>query len=278
MSGAPSPRAEGTGPGGPAVRVERIQTPPGGLVEYRPVATLVSLAVGRPRMAEFVTEDGEVHLIEVHPGRVHLFPAGRPIAVRLFAPAENVLVTLSPGVLAEAGGDARRLRLVLAAEAPLVRELVLALEQAASGTERGRRHVRALTAALASQLIHDYALEKVRPGPGIRRLPPPLHTVTRFIEEHVEDTLTLGQLAGLARLSVFCFARRFRTAIGVPPHQYVLQRRVERAKELLRETDSAIAEVALRCGFGDQSAFTTAFRRLTRQTPTGYREAHRVDS
>ena len=184
----------------------------------------------------------------------------------------------APSVLAEAGGDARRLRLVLAGEAPLVRELVLALEQAASGTERGRRHVRALTAALAAQLIHDYALEEALPGPGIRRLPPPLHTVTRYIEDHVEVTLTLGQLAGLTRLSVFSFARRFKAAIGVPPHRYVLQRRVERAKELLRETNSAIAEVALRCGFGDQSAFTTAFRRLTRQTPTGYREAYRVDS
>ena len=278
MSGAPAPRSEGNGSGGLATRVERIQTPPGGPVEYRPVATLVSLAVGRPRMAEFVTEDGEAHLLEVHPGRVHLFPAGRPVVVRLFGPAENVLVTLSPSVLAEAGGDEVRLRPVLAGEAPLVRELIVALERSASGTERGRQHARALTAALASQLIHDYPLEELRPGPVVRRPRRPLHIVTRYIEEHVEDALTLGQLAALAHLSVFSFARHFRAAIGVPPHRYVLLRRVERAKELLRETDSAIAQVALRCGFGDQSAFTTAFRRLTRQTPTGYREMHRVAS
>ena len=58
----------------------------------------------------------------------------------------------------------------------------------------------------------------------------------------------------------------------------MLRRRVERAKALLGESEAAIAEVALRCGFGDQSAFTTAFRRLTRQTPTGYRETHRNGS
>ena len=278
MAGAPPATADAPRPGGPGFRVERLWSQPGGLIEYRPVDTLVAVATGSPRTTELVGNAGEARQVAVRPGQVHVFPAGRTFAVRLLGAAENVLVTLSASLLLEAGGEVRQLRPAFAEEAPLIRELVLALERSATTTDAQRRHVRKLAAALASQLVQDFATDGPRPAPAVRRTGPALQAVTEYIEAHVDEQLTLTQLAGLAGLSVFSFARRFRAAVGFPPHQYVLQRRVERAKALLGESEAAIAEVALRCGFGDQSAFTTAFRRLTRQTPTGYRETHRNGS
>ncbi len=273
MSGARPVTAEGLRPGAPGIRLERLRSPPGPLIEYRPVDTLVAVATGSPRFAELVPGDGEPRRVAVLPGLVHVFPAGRTIGVRLLGVADNVVVTLGSGLLAEAGGDSGQIRPAFAEEAPLVRELVLALDRAPGSTEPQRRHARRLAAALASEVLQTFGT--AAPRAPARRAGPDVQALAGYIDTHVEDDLTLGQLAARAHLSVFSFARRFRAVVGIPPHRYVLNRRVERAKALLVQNDATVAEVALRCGFGDQSAFTTAFRRLTRQTPTRYRETHR---
>jgi AraC family transcriptional regulator len=259
---------------GSGLRVERLRTPPGRRIEYRPLEALVSVATGSPRMVE-LSDGRATRRLLVLPGQVHVVPAGGALVVRLLGVAENVIVALSPGLLLRAGGDGRQLRTAFGEEAPLIRELVFALERAGSDTEAQRRHVDRVALALASEVVQDYGTEHPQLGPSTRRASPPIDAVAEYIDCHVDEQLTLAQLAGMAHLSVFAFARRFKTVVGLPPHQYVLKRRVERAKTLLVQSETGIAEVALSCGFGDQSAFTTAFRRLTRQTPTSYRDAHR---
>ncbi len=66
--------------------------------------------------------------------------------------------------------------------------------------------------------------------------------------------------------------RHFKQATGMPPHQYVLRRRIERARSLLADTGISLVEIVLRCGFSDRSSFSTAFRQWTRLTPGGYRK------
>src|SRR5262249_24566959 len=84
-----------------------------------------------------------------------------------------------------------------------------------------------------------------------------LRAVVEYIEEHLDPGPTLEQMAAAARLSVYHFARQFKTATGLPPHQYVILRRVERARQLLQAgTDLSLAEVALHAGFCDQSQFS----------------------
>jgi AraC family transcriptional regulator len=74
--------------------------------------------------------------------------------------------------------------------------------------------------------------------------------------------------AAVVQLSVYHFARQFKAATGLPPHQYVIARRVERAKQLLQAgTDLSLADVALRAGFSDQSQFSHHFKRLVGVTP-----------
>jgi AraC family transcriptional regulator len=99
-----------------------------------------------------------------------------------------------------------------------------------------------------------------------------LRAVVEYIEEHLDASPSLQQLAAVARLSPYHFARQFKTATGLPPHQYVIARRVQRAQLLLQaETDLSLAEVAASAGFSDQSQFTRHFKRLVGVTPGQFR-------
>jgi AraC family transcriptional regulator len=101
--------------------------------------------------------------------------------------------------------------------------------------------------------------------------------VVAYIEEHLDNGLTLVQMAAVAHLSPYHFARQFKAAIGLPPHQYVILRRVERARQLLQAgTDLSLAEVALRAGFCDQCQFSRHFKRLVGVTPGRFRTPARI--
>ena len=98
-----------------------------------------------------------------------------------------------------------------------------------------------------------------------------------YVEEHLDAGLTLGQMAAAAHLSAYHFARRFKAATGLPPHQYVIMRRVEQARQLLQQDrDLSLAEIAASVGFSDQSQFTHHFKRLAGVTPGQFRRSARI--
>ena len=97
-----------------------------------------------------------------------------------------------------------------------------------------------------------------------------------YVEGHLDAGLTLGQMAAAARLSPYHFARQFRAATGLPPHRYVILRRVERAKQLLQVGGLPLAEVAAHVGFWDQSQFSRHFKRLVGVTPGQFRVSARI--
>jgi AraC family transcriptional regulator len=99
-----------------------------------------------------------------------------------------------------------------------------------------------------------------------------LRAVLEYIHEHLDAELCLDQLAAVAHVSPYHFARLFKKSTGLPPHQYVIARRIERAKELLRERERLpLAEVAAEVGFACQSHFTRHFKRLVGVTPRRFR-------
>lgn len=102
-----------------------------------------------------------------------------------------------------------------------------------------------------------------------------LARVKEFVDAHLADDLSLAEIAAAAELSPFHFARVFKRETGAPPHRYLMERRVARARELLAGTTMDLAEVALACGFAGQSHFTTAFKRHTGLTPGAWRAAVR---
>ena len=95
--------------------------------------------------------------------------------------------------------------------------------------------------------------------------------VERMIEKNLGSKLSVCALAEAVRLSPSHFSRAFRHTFGIAPHGYILRRRIDRAKELMRMTDDALADIALACGLADQSHFSTVFRRIERESPNTWR-------
>ena len=100
-----------------------------------------------------------------------------------------------------------------------------------------------------------------------------LRNVLAFIEENLAQPLTLAELAAQASLSEFHFARMFRQSMQMAPHQYVMQRRMEKAKTLVRTTLQPLTDIALACGFSSASHFSNRFRAATGLTPSQLRAA-----
>jgi len=94
-----------------------------------------------------------------------------------------------------------------------------------------------------------------------------LRQVLSFIEEHLADDLSLERIADVAGISATHLKVVFRGSMGLPVHRYVIHRRVERAKTLLMETDSSVAEIALAAGFSHQSPMARHMRRILGVAP-----------
>ncbi|WGV25810.1 helix-turn-helix domain-containing protein [Halotia branconii] len=94
-----------------------------------------------------------------------------------------------------------------------------------------------------------------------------LQQVLDYINTHLDRDLSLAEIAEVINISPTYFASLFKQATKIPPHQYVIQQRVERAKSMLSKTDLAIADIALQVGFSSQSHLTQQFKRLTGMTP-----------
>ncbi len=95
--------------------------------------------------------------------------------------------------------------------------------------------------------------------------------VRDLIESALGEDLALERLAAEAGIAVHAFAAAFTRAFGVPPYRYVIQRRVERAKQMLRNTDLPVARIAYETGFASQSHLTTTFKRSVGATPAAFR-------
>jgi transcriptional regulator of acetoin/glycerol metabolism/AraC-like DNA-binding protein len=104
----------------------------------------------------------------------------------------------------------------------------------------------------------------------------PSHTMRRvcdYVDAHLSESIDLTELAAVAGLSLFHFAREFKQSAGVTPHYYLVRRRVERAHHMLARTALSLSEVALAAGFADQSHLTRHFRRMIGMTPGEFRRS-----
>ena len=95
--------------------------------------------------------------------------------------------------------------------------------------------------------------------------------VSKYIEAHLADAISLRDLASVAQLSTCHFARAFKKSFGKPPHGYILRKRIERACELMLSTKDPLAQIALGCGLADQSHFSRLFKKHIGQCPQAWR-------
>ena len=98
-----------------------------------------------------------------------------------------------------------------------------------------------------------------------------LRRVTDYIQENLQRELRLAELSALVHMSPYHFARLFKRSTGVPPHRFLVRRRIDEARALLEARTVPIAEISRLVGFRTPSHFTTTFRRITGMTPSTYR-------
>ena len=111
------------------------------------------------------------------------------------------------------------------------------------------------------------------PAAHLPSLPSPtLGRVLEFVARHLDKPLSLERLAAVAGMDLFRFARAFKQSTGSSPHRYLLEARITRAKELLRDRTISITEIALRTGFATPSHFSVTFRRITSLAPRAFRD------
>ena len=128
---------------------------------------------------------------------------------------------------------------------------------------------------LAIELLCEAHACTVAP-PGTRALPPPaLARVEDYLDANLGDDVSLADLAALVGLSPYHFSRAFKAATGLPPHRYLIERRVARARERLEHGGDPIVDVALECGFSSQAHMTSTFTRQLGVSPGRYRKEKR---
>jgi len=139
----------------------------------------------------------------------------------------------------------------------------------------GRLYADSLAVGLAMQLVRRYSsLKDVQIGHGgmaPHRLRKAVGLIDNHLAEEVEGRVALRTVARDVGMSYFHFSRAFKQSMGMSPTNYIAERRIDRAKKLIQETDLPISEVALRSGFSSQSHFTTAFRKIAGVTPRAFR-------
>ncbi len=142
-----------------------------------------------------------------------------------------------------------------------------------NGGLAGKLYVESLRNLLAVHLLRNYNFTVAKPVLVDGALDAcKLNKVKDFIEDQLAEDLSINDMAAVVYMSQFHFARTFKTATGTSPHRYLILRRMERAKILLKVTKISIAEIAYQIGFASQSHFIAQFRKATGTTPKIYRD------
>jgi AraC family transcriptional regulator len=214
-------------------------------------------------------------------GSISLVPAGSPAWVWASGRREQMFHFLEPGLMGRVAAEAFDLDPARLAVPPLdgldlpqLRAAMSAVDaELTAGAAGGRLAAESLANLLAVHLIRHVSAPRQPAHRRAATLPrAKLRAVVEYVEEHLGGSPTLEQLAAVARLSPNYFVSQFKRATGLPPHQYVIQRRVDRARQILQNgTELSLAEVAAHAGFSDQSQFSHHFKRVVGVTPGQFR-------
>jgi AraC family transcriptional regulator len=215
------------------------------------------------------------------PGDINLFSAGERSYCRWERALSFLRLDLSPDYLQQVALQAempglgtgsgnielnRRLRMHDAKLLQLSQWLADAARQPGFG---GRLYTDSLLNLLTFHLLEQYASAGVRRPANAqgRMTPSQIANALEYVEAHLERDISLDELASAAMLSPSHLTRLFKQETGMTPHQYVVYRRVEHAKSLIRTRSFTMSEIAAALGFADQSHMNRHFKRLTGMTP-----------
>ncbi|BDI30742.1 hypothetical protein CCAX7_27930 [Capsulimonas corticalis] len=209
-------------------------------------------------------------------GDMVLTPASRPSHWSKEQAGEGLHLFVAPSLLASVGedlGGGGDLRSAFCVRDPQVEHIGYALlDEARQGCPNGPWYGEALGTALAAHLLRRYGVSAglTREDKAYGLSPSRLRRVLDFMQDHLDQEITLAQAAEVAGISPYYFARLFRQSTGLSPHQHLIERRVERAKEMLAAGGVSVGETAVAVGFSDQSHLARHFKRLVGVTPSRF--------
>jgi AraC family transcriptional regulator len=260
------------------LRLSLISDQPG-IVEFlgSPMV-VVSLHVGTS-VAVDCRRGGERHRGTTIHGDLEIIPPNLGGVWELKARDTALVIGLKLRVLEriveESGGDPRKLQVFnrFQARDPQIEHIGWALKaEMENGYPSGRSYMEALATGLATRIVRNHS-SLARPHRPMKAAMPgrKLKAVLGYIEDNLGRDLGLGEIAAAAGLSVSHFKTLFRKSLGMPPHQYLLRRRVERAAMQLRSGNMPIGQIALENGFCHQSHLALHTRRVLGLTPQALR-------
>jgi AraC family transcriptional regulator len=213
---------------------------------------------------------------------IAVIPHDAQCSVHCRSPADTLVVRIAPDFYeaqaraAMNGAMPQPLTARYASLDPFVRNLAGELQdEMDQGRAPADAYFNAMAEVFAVHLARHYTTAAPAPAlPGLA-----LHkvkAVQSFVREHIAETIHVDELAAAVHMSPFHFARMFKQSVGQTPHLYIVLQRVETAKELLRNSDVPLIEVAAQAGFRTQGHFTGVFYRYTGYTPRIFRIGSRT--
>ena len=260
------------------IRLEHCQLRSGELPRHRHREHVVLISLTDGCKGELITSSGIGIRGTQRRGNVCVVPSGMEHQAALEGNSEYLALYVDPLLIAKAADGAKLPENFEIAERyarndKVIKNVGMALlgELDSEGLS-GRLYAESLGNVLAIHLLRNYSISTSRPLTFTGGLSAAkLRHVEDFIEDNYSRELKLAELAHVAGMSSFHFAREFKRTTGTTPHQYLIKVRVERAKTLLAKNDLPLTEVGLSSGFSHQSHFTRLFRKLTGTTPRSYR-------
>jgi AraC family transcriptional regulator len=226
--------------------------------------------------------------VKVTPGTMWLCPAGAceeatsliddfPEVLHVYMPPHSFLRHISEGSL---NFTARDLRYQAQVTNPAVTRLTRAIvNELYQETFSGGLKMDALAVELIGVLAREHAeIPTSRPPIALAKGwldQKRLDRVLQFIDANLDTDISINDLANAACFSLFHFVRAFRLATGKPPHAYISERRLDRARQLLAYSDASLVDISLTCRFSGQANFTKAFTRAMGISPGRYRKSFR---
>lgn len=216
-------------------------------------------------------------------GGLDIIPANTPSYWRTDAASEEASLLLEDWFVrrvaeeADADPDGFELVPLFSVPDPSIRSVGLSLlAEMETGGLGGELLAESLAKVLALHLLRQHsslgrrsARKLEREGGAFSKRA--IGRATDYVNDNLSRKITLTELAGTARMSPFHFARSFKAATGLSPHQYVIQKRVERASRLLAGTDLSVSEVAAAVGFANRGHLAAHVRRLLGVSPKDLR-------
>jgi AraC family transcriptional regulator len=235
---------------------------------------IIDIHVGEPVRLN-VRMDGNVHRGLQSTGDLSVVPAGVTARWDMGGAADALLLRLAPSLIEDVAegmglsGSRSTLIPALVVRDPHIVHLSHVLKaERDSGYESGRVFIESIGSAVAARLLCRQAITTLKSTMPSRELPLwRLRTVREYIDAHLDEDLSLAELARVAGFSVSHFKPLFKRAVGVPVHRYVVEQRVERARRLILQGGLSMADIALEAGFTHQSHMARWIRRVLGITP-----------